>query len=331
MLSRDTIIIIAIFSALGAFILVLILVRVLNHLTSTSAPLPPIQPLAHHREHHIAKLEAAIPNEQSWYPKSTSLAAHHPFGTPSPRGSSTSLLPKHPPPSPDTTTLTDLSSSSAFSPASSHALALPSPSFNPARPGSSSSLTSTSEPGHANSPSSASSSYISSPSITPREHPSLTNLRGSHNPGPSRRQRPMSITSSHSTIHSKASRNTLRGLPHSRHSQIQIVLPAPLATGTDRHAPDPSRRKTMSSYDVPDAFDRRSLVDRWVSASESSPEIPNIITTAGPLARHSRVMSQPESSTFMTSPSAPPVPRVPSMYIDLSGEQQLNNKLQKAE
>ncbi|KAF9056389.1 hypothetical protein BJ165DRAFT_1433044 [Panaeolus papilionaceus] len=268
MLSRDTIIIIAVFSAIGAFIFVLILTRVLKRITSTSAPLPPIQPLAHHREFHIAKLEATLPTSQTWYPNS-SLSAHHSFGTPSPRGgSTTSLIAKHPPPSPDATTVTDISSS--LSPASSHTLALPSFQFNPARAGSSSSLTSSSEPGHMNTPFSASNSYISSPGMGPRERSSMSNLGTHHYPVPSRRQRPMSIASSHSTIYSKASRNTLRGLPHRRHSQMQIVLPAPLATGTDIIPADPLRRMRTNTLDAGDRFERRSLVDRWVSASEST-------------------------------------------------------------
>jgi hypothetical protein len=45
-------------------------------------------------------------------------------------------------------------------------------------------------------------------------------------------------------------------------------------------------------------------------------------------------MSQPDSNIFMTSPSAPPVPRLPSMYIDLDSEKQLkrtDSKLVKAD
>ena len=53
-------------------------------------------------------------------------------------------------------------------------------------------------------------------------------LRGSWNNSP-RTSRPLSQASSYSNLSTSASRSTLRGTPHGPHSQVQIVLPAPLA------------------------------------------------------------------------------------------------------
>ena len=66
----------------------------------------------------------------------------------------------------------------------------------------------------------------------------------------SSRHRPLSVASSHSTLRSKSTRqSTIRGTPHGPHSQLQIVLPAPLA---------PTHGASVDSR-------RKSAVDQWVS------------------------------------------------------------------
>ena len=54
-------------------------------------------------------------------------------------------------------------------------------------------------------------------------------LRGSWR-GP--QHRPLSQASSYTNLSTSPSRSTLRGTPHGPHSQVQIVLPAPLAPGS---------------------------------------------------------------------------------------------------
>ncbi|KJA29388.1 hypothetical protein HYPSUDRAFT_196754 [Hypholoma sublateritium FD-334 SS-4] len=81
-------------------------------------------------------------------------------------------------------------------------------------------------------------------------------VSSSHDPIPrmprtpsSSRHRPLSVASSHSTLRSKSTRqSTVRGTPHGPHSQLQIVLPTPLAPTHGHHLPR-----------------RKSAVDQWVA------------------------------------------------------------------
>ncbi|CAA7266641.1 unnamed protein product [Cyclocybe aegerita] len=230
-------------------------------------------PLAHHREHHIAKLEGALPRSATWYSQHH-LAAPAPFTYASPRESRTSLLAKNSPTLSSADTAEDSSISSPVQ--NSPSLPLPAPSFHPARPGSSSSLGS-SDPGHG------------SPRSSPLEPP--RHMRSSSSsPGSAPRSRPLSVSSSHSTLHSKTSRHTMRGVPHGPHSQVQIVLPTPLAVDLSASASgDFASQRRVSRFDT---TDRRSIVDRWVSPS---------------------AMTLQPSSSY---PQLPPVPRIPSMYMD---------------
>lgn len=83
-------------------------------------------------------------------------------------------------------------------------------------------------------------------------------LPHSHDPAPrlprtpsSSRHRPLSVASSQSTLRSKSTRqSTIRGTPHGPHSQLQIILPAPLAP-----------MRTASPHHLPR---RKSAVDQWV-------------------------------------------------------------------
>lgn len=83
-------------------------------------------------------------------------------------------------------------------------------------------------------------------------------LPHSHDPAPrlprtpsSSRHRPLSVASSQSTLRSKSTRqSTIRGTPHGPHSQLQIILPAPLAP-----------MRGTSPHHLPR---RKSAVDQWV-------------------------------------------------------------------
>ncbi|KAF8973782.1 hypothetical protein BDZ97DRAFT_1912243 [Flammula alnicola] len=305
-MKRDTIIIVAIASAFGALVLVVSLFRFIHQRSAKSNPLPPVQPLAHHREHQLAKLEnSTLPRSQTWYDQNH-LSAPQPFGSISPRGSRASLLPKN-------TSPTE-SESAASSPGLDQSLPIPTHSFNTARPNSSSSLGS-SDPGH-------------SPQVIFGDPLTLPRVRSvSSSPSPARRSRPLSTSSSHSTLYSKTSRNTLRGTPHSPHSQILIVLPAPLSQELSSSASGDQRR--LSRIDsVPYDDHRTSVVDRWVSGTIHSehavppadpPSSPNLLTKQ---RGSRRAVSASASPSFASSHDnsmelpTPPVPRVPSMYID---------------
>lgn len=231
MVTRDTIIIIAVCGTVGLFLFVLIFVAVVKKLSAKSNPLPPIQPLAHHREQQLAKFEDSLPRSQTWYGSQTHLVPPSGFG---PMGSRVSLMASNP------SLMDGPESASSCSPTSyDRPPPLPIHSLEPPRPGSSSSLGSA-DPGGA----------LDRPAI-----PRVRSLSSS-----ARRHRPLSMSSSHSTIRTKNSRHTLRGTPHGPHSQIQIVLPAPLGSGLNSDGA--SRR--LSRFEG-EGYDRTSVVDRWMS------------------------------------------------------------------
>jgi hypothetical protein len=87
---------------------------------------------------------------------------------------------------------------------------------------------------------------------------------------PSRRARPLSMSSTH-TYGSTARASRIYGVPHAPHNQIQIILPTPLASANNSRE---SLAMTRARFG-PDAFDRRSIADPWMSMpahlSESFP------------------------------------------------------------
>ena len=87
------------------------------------------------------------------------------------------------------------------------------------------------------------------------------------------RSRPMSIVSTSGTshsIHTSHSTNTLRGPAHSIHSNIQIVLPAPLAPQVYSN-PAAGFERTSSFYSS--GGDRKSVADPWVLAGSRPPSV----------------------------------------------------------
>ena len=209
MVSTAVIIIIAVCGVVGVFLFAFVAVRSLKRLATTSNPLPPVQPLAHHREH----LVSTLPRSQTWYMTAQQLPVPQPLSSISTKSSSTtSLLTSKP-------SLIEASPASTSSPLRyENSLTPPSPSFHTAQPDSSTSSLGSSDPGHAPIPEDG-----PPPSGLPRTWSSA----GTGNSA--RRKRPLSMSSSLSTVYSKASRNTLRGTPHGPHSRIEIILPTPLA------------------------------------------------------------------------------------------------------
>ncbi|KAH8835396.1 hypothetical protein DL96DRAFT_1702382 [Flagelloscypha sp. PMI_526] len=149
-------------------------------------------------------------------------------------------------------------------------------------------------------------------------------------------------TSRPSSLVVSNSRHTLRGLPHGPFSNVQIVLPTPLAPSADiaRGRPQSMRPQSMFSNH------RLSMVDTWAptpvrsehpqmhkSKSASHIAEPRSSTSSNNSGKL-RVSSSRRSSTSSISPSpspsplsasyspdeqeAPPVPRIPSIYNTLN-------------
>ncbi|KAF8922337.1 hypothetical protein CPB85DRAFT_1267045 [Mucidula mucida] len=182
---------------------------------------------------------------------------------------------------------------------------------------------------------------------SPRRSTSQPRPPSSH----SRRARPLSMTST-STSLSKSSRTTLRsGVPHAPHNHIQIVLPAPLGLQPNR---EPLSRRPQT-YAGPDGFNRLSVVDQWtpktyrsegsygmekrprsVSTSEPRPSTSSQSSSRGH-STHSREPRRTNSALSSTSShhssssvsglgSAPPVPRIPSMYNNITFDTTYHNR-----
>ncbi|KII93457.1 hypothetical protein PLICRDRAFT_26664 [Plicaturopsis crispa FD-325 SS-3] len=294
-------------------------------------PLPPPQPLAHHRERQVSNYLDQRPTvgvslsgsrASSWYD-----AAHVSANTVAP---------------------TTASNSSLFPPSNGtcekpHQLFPPSPSFHshtphPSRSPSSSSLGSSAEGYGADTPSSLG-------SATSSTQPLMNSPRHSRRM-PSHLRRPS--MSSVST-----GRNTISGAPHGPHSSVNIILPAPLAPQLNPYTRSASATSTY----------RTSVVDAWASTRVQSVVIPeeregrerrrrststpalsrrsnssrssslhNMDRTPSTSSSHSRRRStlaasqslhnapplphsNSASSKTSSSKEPPPVPRIPSRYI----------------
>lgn len=162
----------------------------------------------------------------------------------------------------------------------SHGLPLPHLSFDTS--GSSISTAETDSPASWSPP--AASVSDSSFSPTPRQtRPVSASSR------PHRLSRPLSVGSNGSSAISRQSRNTIRGVPHGPHSQVQVVLPAPLAFNNDR----------MSIHENSARF---SVVDQWAPAAVRSEG--NLIPRT---QRRALSHSEPRRSTSQSSLAQPPI------------------------
>lgn len=275
-LSQQTLIIIAACSSVGGVILLFVLFSLFRRIgKSKSVPLPPIQPLAHHREQQLAKTDS---RPTTWYDPSYLSAPRHPFP---PRGSKVSLLEaditnssipsRHASLNVSETTSEDISLSA--NPLESHthpSLPQPHPSFHSLGTSSSSLGSSDTDapaspsPSPSITPGSVTESWLSLDSAStqpffPRQSRSYSASRSQ------RRARPLSVGSTASSALSRTSRSTVRGVPHGPHSNIQIILPAPLAEGMPYQ-----NGRSLSHYSPSQS--RLSVVDQWASAAVSSSE-----------------------------------------------------------
>lgn len=328
-LSQQTLIIAIVCAAVGGLVLLAILFRTIRSCRSrrNAAPLPPIQPLAHQREHQLAQFEASLQPHR--YDPSFLAAPHPPYspqlGSPSARGSKTSLLGSYS--SPHTSYREGSEELSNLTPPEPES-PLPVPhSFlgAPTPPSSSSSTHLDDNPttSYTNTPTTS-----SAPSSFSKHSKSLPKLSRDDQSRP-HHHRPLSVASSLSRISS---------LPHGPHSQVQAIMPAPLAPGIP---PTPSRQ---SLYEPGTPGDRMSVVDRWVSTGQEStiyspvlqesarpPRAPRRVSsnpqntmTTGPQFNHRQYPSMPDVGLQRT----PPVPRMPSVYGQGGGKSE-NDKRRK--
>jgi len=271
-LTNDQIIIVVVVSLVGTLVLVAILYRLARYIRggSRAVPLPPIQPLAHHRERQLSRLSRI--HRPSTYFDSEFLPVPtlgRNMSNSSFHGSKTSLVSESSPDDDLRKPHLQLKSSSSSSFDFDQPLDTPS-----------TSLSSGTKPRH---------NSISSSARAGSTRPRTLSVYSTSSVAMSRRQ----------------STSTLKGTPHSRpRSQVQIVLPAPLA---------PGMLENSQSF-----YGEFSMLDSWAPAPSRSLSVREQRVQSphsGHVARRasSASYSLPHAARPL-GPSPPPVPRIPSIY-----------------
>ncbi|RPD63143.1 hypothetical protein L227DRAFT_572982 [Lentinus tigrinus ALCF2SS1-6] len=346
-LSKSTIIVIAVLcSCVVVLVFALFAWRLLarSFRRSKKVPLPPVQDLAHHREQQLAAFSDRNARPTTWL-DSAGPSIHQPH----PRlysshflsasASSASLI-RHGS-SPDVASTvsrgptrenswtgedaTSAESSPYPTPLSTEELMPPNPSFLPvvgANPHTSMTSVASSS---SDAISDANAAMPASPSEQNHSAESSASLANSPYGSPARarpprasrsRSRPMSMVSSHTShsLQTSHSVNTLRGPAHSIHSNIQIVLPAPLAPELYPQ-PQPHPLADAGGFERTSSFygggDRRSAADPWLFAGsrpQSMARIDREASSGSPMSsvgpRSSPGGSRPRSSLHKVSASA---------------------------
>ncbi|KAJ7275289.1 hypothetical protein B0H12DRAFT_250461 [Mycena haematopus] len=324
-LSAHTTLLIAVVAAVGGLIVVLLLLFCLCRRPAHKVPLPPKQELARYREQQTVHVE---PRPTTWYDSALLSAPSGSFA-----GSKSSLLPPSRGGSPSRRPSLNTSESPSEDISDvpmHHGLELPHLSFDT----SSTSLSTAETDSPASSPPPTASLSDQSLSHTPR-HPSSSSR-------PNRRPRPISVGSNGSSAISRQSRNnarnipTVRGVPHGPHSQVQIVLPAPLAFNSDRLSvhgnssrlsmvdqwapptvrsegnPIPRPQRRSLSGPEPRRASQSTLAQPPINASEARRSVS--ASAASPLPQR-----QPPSREHSSPSSTPPVPQIPQQWLPPSG------------
>jgi hypothetical protein len=122
-------------------------------------------------------------------------------------------------------------------------------------------------------PSSNDDSALSSGAATP---PTQISTSGSLSPSSRRAMNPSMPRPLSTFSTTTSSRQSIRAAPHAPHSNVQVILPAPLAPGLyEGTASDGSLlQRTLtrnSTYSVQDSW-RRSLADSWILVGQPNPE-----------------------------------------------------------
>ena len=257
-LPHKTVIIIVVSASVGGLLLTILFWRILSRLLRPrSAPLPPRQDLVHQREQQLAAFtehknssvphilpdgsdSALVPNVRDWSVNTSNRASSY---TPEADDGAEAGLNLHPPTPQNFLHRIPHSASSSSS--------LPSSKDN-----------------------SAPSSDITLPPTPP--DPFFTSMSPTQSfrrvkAHTAQRPRPSSMVSLGTSYMTIRSRQSVRAAPHAPHSNVQIVLPAPLApnlyeqtTGEGARAPSPFVRHSTYS----DSW-RRSLADTWISVGQN--------------------------------------------------------------
>ncbi|KAI0824154.1 hypothetical protein BC628DRAFT_1411094 [Trametes gibbosa] len=296
-LSKSTIIVIAVVCGsvvILAFALFIWRNLVLSCRRSRNVPLPPVQDLAHHREQQLAAFaDRSSTHPATWadVPHPRSYSAHFLSATASNssliRGSADFTNQSRSPTRENSWAVEDATSAESSpspypTPLSTEDLRAPNPSYfavglNPHN-SMASVASGSSEGGEA---------LTASPSeFTPSIESSASLVRNAVAParprpprGSRSRSRPLSVVSS-ATMHSMQTTRSIsafRGPAHSIHSNIQIVLPAPLAPELYPNASPLDDRISLygggptrsSSFYGGGEADRRSVADPWLTGSQS--------------------------------------------------------------
>jgi hypothetical protein len=289
-LSPVLIIIIALSALLGGLLLTIFFWRILSRLRRPkSAPFPPRQALVHQRELQLAAFtEHKNASEPQLAPDDVSSA-------PASQGSDSALLPNARDWSANTpnraSTYTHETDEGAEVGLHLHP---PSPQFFLSRTPNSVSSSSLPSTNDNSSPSSGAATPPTPVSTSPSPNQSFRRkIDRSGQPRPTS----MVTIGTHMTARS---RQSVRAAPHAPHSNVQIVLPAPLAPnlyeGTaneDSRVPRQSVRNSAHS----DSW-RRSLVDTWISVGQHEPEPMESRESMERRSRLTRSMSPPLSMGF---------------------------------
>jgi hypothetical protein len=254
--SKQTLIVICVAGSVGGLLIILLTTRMLRMLfcRRRSAPLPPIQPLAHERE-QLAQLLT-----QNDHPAVSPTNWHEPqhltppvFASRSGSGSDVSLLRREP------------SDTSRGSPHASLGYSAEDViTLSNTTPLDASPLSFTERPAELT-------DLNSSSPTTPQSNSSCTNStqNAAGRPRPrvsshSRpRPRPVSMISNASTAKSARTSRTIRGAPHDPQNNVEIVLPTPLAPTLHNYMINDGILRRQSSSIEGFASRRTSIVDKW--------------------------------------------------------------------
>ncbi|KAJ7042494.1 hypothetical protein C8F04DRAFT_79573 [Mycena alexandri] len=320
--AHTTLIIAVSAGCVGGLLLLFILYRVLlRRPAKQQVPLPPKQELARYREHQIQVADSRPP---TWYDSGSLSAPPSRTFT----ASKSSLLPP------------DSRGGSPFRRASLNTSESPSEdisNFVPMVPtlhhphsfDTSSSSLSTAETGE-----SPTSPLASTNDSLPRPRPTSSSRSSRNN---NRRPRPLSVGSNVSAAVSRNSRHSIRGVPHGPHSQVQIVLPAPLAFNDRMSNHEPSARLSVVDQWAPMAVrSEGNLIPRPQRRSVSNSDAPSQSSLSQPpinAQQARRAVSASSSAPQLAQPppdyrnysqtssfSPPPVPQIPQQWLPPSGD-----------
>ncbi|KAF9229676.1 hypothetical protein BS17DRAFT_771777 [Gyrodon lividus] len=297
---HTTTIIIIVVSVIGGSIILFSVVRLLHRLCGReSVPLPPKQPIAYYREQYFTEFADRSGKSRSSFEPSNPPIPH---GL-SPAGSDTSLFRSKEGEGlsssggsayfPDSGDYPQISQHGSPRPNSPHELQIPNLSFGEESRRNSSSM----GPSCSTSPSAHSSSNTQSTFLLPIP----------------RRHRPPSMVSTNS-VRSTSNRSTIVGLPHGPHSQVKIVLPAPLAPALRLHVTGPNSDVGFPAIDGQSSSVRTSMVDMWAPTLHRSASFNYIGPTGSRSFRRSSnpSLSSPRISRFASPNNIDNVP--PSLY-----------------